>query len=152
MVSYFYMLDYSDTQMPPPLLSDSHDISPLDTNVKMYAMGEKYGIAGLKQLALNKFEVAFDCVKARDLGEFLFVIPDVYSSTPDTDDGLRNLVVSLPTTRKDCYKRLMIHPELKSTIIQTPLFALGLIIKTAPQVNGRWCDNCSEYMGTQLAV
>lgn len=61
MMSYFYKLNYSDSQVASPRQGDTHLISPLDTHVKMYAMGDKPGIVGLKRLAIEKFEVAFDC-------------------------------------------------------------------------------------------
>ena len=144
MISYLYELDYSDGKVTSKRHGDSHYISPLDTNVKMYAMGEKFGIDGLKQLAKEKFEVAFESVPTTKLGQFLDVIPEVYNSTPDTDEGLRELAVMLPLTREGSYKHLTNLPGFKSTIIQNPEFALGLILKTMPHVSCGYCPACKH--------
>ena len=42
----------------------------------------------------------------------------------------------LPLTRKGCYKRLANLPEFKSVILKTPEFALGLVTKPVPRVDG----------------
>lgn len=151
MISYLYKLKYDDEKVTSQRHGDIHYVSPLDTNVKMYATGEKYGIEGLKLLALEKFEAAFDSIvfdpeAATNLGQFLQVLPKVYSSTPDTDDGLRQLAVMLPLTRQNSYKSLTDLPEFKSTIFQTPEFALRLISKTVPLVREGRCRNCSARM------
>lgn len=146
MISYLYELNYSDGKVTSTRHGDSHYISPFDTNVKMYAMGEKFGIDGLKQLAKEKFEVAFDSVAPTKLGQFLDVIPEVYNSTPDTDEGLRELAVTLTLTREDSRKDLTSLPEFKSTIIQTPEFALDLILKTVPHVKSGYCHKCKHHV------
>lgn len=145
-ISYFYKLNYFDSQVASPRQADTPSISPLDTHVKMYAMGDKFGIVGLRRLAMEKFEVGFDSLVDTKLGLFLRVIPQIFSTTPETDDGLRGLAVSLPLTRKGCYKRLAGLPDFKSVILKTPEFALGLIVKTAQHVDGGRCHHCKKHV------
>ena len=139
-MSYFYKLDYSDGQSTSQDFHDHSDISPLHTNVVMYAIGEKFGIGGLKKLAEEKFEIAFDSSAETDLTQLLQVITEVYNTTPDTDYGLRALAVTLTTTKPGLYPRLVILPEFKDTVAAVPQFAVDLIVSTAPHIRDGKCD------------
>lgn len=145
MISYFYKLNYFDDQVASPRQGGTDLISPLDTHVTMYAMGDKFGIVGLKRLAIENFEAAFDSLESTNLDLFLQVVPQIFSSTPDTDDGLRSLSVMLPLTRKGCYKRLVNLPDFRSVILKTPQFAWGLLFKIGPRVDGGKCNYCKRY-------
>ena len=134
MMSYFYKLDYCDGQSISQDLHDNSDISPLHTNVVMYAIGEKFGIGGLKKLAEEKFRIAFRSSAETDLTQFLQVITEVYNPTPDTDYGLRDLAVTLAATNQGVYRRLAILPEFKDTVATVPQFAVDLIVMTAPHI------------------
>ncbi|KAF5545449.1 speckle-type POZ [Fusarium phyllophilum] len=58
---------------------------------KVYALGEKYGIPGLKTIALSKFETL---VKAYAYTkDFCIAAGEVYTSTIDQDRGMRDVVV-----------------------------------------------------------
>jgi hypothetical protein len=60
-------------------------------HAKLYALAEKYCIEGLKHTALEKFKVdATVCWKSTD---FLLAARVVYTSTPDQDRPMRDLVV-----------------------------------------------------------
>jgi hypothetical protein len=66
--------------------------SSLRLNARVYAIADKYGTRGLKSLAQHKFEVRLHEI---DLETDVFaVINEVYSSTPDSDRGLRDLIVA----------------------------------------------------------
>ncbi|OAL01003.1 hypothetical protein IQ06DRAFT_347080 [Phaeosphaeriaceae sp. SRC1lsM3a] len=53
MMQYCYQLNY-DCKSPEPL--DIDEIADLRPHVDIYMLAERYGISGLKQLALEKFE------------------------------------------------------------------------------------------------
>ncbi|PPJ51972.1 hypothetical protein CBER1_10703 [Cercospora berteroae] len=94
--------------------------SHLVLHTQVYALGEKYDIPSLKQLARQKFEMAAACYY--DAPELAEAIELVYQSTVDTDRGLRDIVLQL-------FRR---HPQLANTqdiyavIKETPGLALDL--------------------------
>jgi hypothetical protein len=58
---------------------------------KVYAIGEKYGIPGLKAIALSKFETLAKAYV--NTNEFRIAAEEVYTSTIDEDRGMRDVVV-----------------------------------------------------------
>lgn len=58
------------------------------THVKVYAIGHKYSIDDLKSTAIQKFHNATP-EALLSLG-FMDIIDDVYATTADLEDGLRN--------------------------------------------------------------
>ncbi|KAI5862510.1 hypothetical protein GGS23DRAFT_79516 [Durotheca rogersii] len=116
MVYYFYHLDYST----PPLHiikgkevtdqmdthGDGDDVtasrpcySDLVVHAKIYALAGKYFIGGLKALALQKFEAATQ--KHWAPGDFLEAAQEVYTSTLDSDRGLRDAIVKTLFEHRD---------------------------------------------------
>lgn len=99
MVHYFYHLDYLEVETAKikaePAATTQFKDYTLDDGIlidhaRMYAIGDKYGIPGLKALAKSKFEdiLKFTCaglVKAMRIA---------YVSTVDEDKGLRQLIVN----------------------------------------------------------
>lgn len=87
---------------------------------KVYALAEKYDIPSLKTLARRKFEIAISCYY--DAPELAEAIERVYSSTVESDRGLRDVVLQL----------FKLHPQLANTqdiytiIKETPTLALDL--------------------------
>lgn len=92
-------------------------------HAKMYEIAEKYDVAGLKDLAIEKFSVA--CHYFWDDDQFAIAAQHVYSSTPDEDTGLRSLV---DTT---IYKHLELvgKPKIKAIMAQSNGLALGVLEK-----------------------
>ncbi|KAF5689979.1 speckle-type POZ [Fusarium denticulatum] len=58
---------------------------------KVYAIGEKYGIPGLKAIALSKFETLAKAYAQTE--DFRLAVHEVYTSTIDQDRGMRDVVV-----------------------------------------------------------
>lgn len=96
------------------------DDSYLLAHTRVYALAEKYGIPGLKNLAKHKFERQMACYY--DSPEFADAVEEVYSSTIDNDRGLRDVVL----------QAFRSHPQLASTqdvfavIKRTPALAFEL--------------------------
>lgn len=59
-------------------------------NVRVYALAEKYNIPALKELAKTKFQ---NCKADYSYPLYRDVINAVFNSTPDTDSGLRDIVI-----------------------------------------------------------
>jgi hypothetical protein len=66
--------------------------NPLTIHATMYALGDKYQVDGLCQLAKEKFE---SCLHHHAHTEdFVSAVQLAYSSTPDTNRGLRDVVLN----------------------------------------------------------
>ncbi|KAH0148142.1 hypothetical protein KCU67_g11572, partial [Aureobasidium melanogenum] len=99
MVHYFYNLDYLEVETAKikaePAASTSFKDYTLDDGIlidhaRMYAMGDKYGVPGLKAIAKCKFEdiLRYTCA---GLAKAMRI---AYISTVESDKGLRQLIVN----------------------------------------------------------
>jgi len=79
MLRFLYVSDYQD---------DVEGDRPLLVNANMYAMGDKYRIVDLKDLAKMKFSDALEA--GWDIVSFPEVIETVYTTTLSSDRGLRD--------------------------------------------------------------
>ena len=97
MISCCYHADYDDC-MSDDEVDDGYEwMNCLETNVEMYAMLEKFGMADMKKVAERKVEsfLSTPLVGNRLLFknyEILRVVPLIYRNTPKSDRGLRQLV------------------------------------------------------------
>jgi hypothetical protein len=73
---------------PPPGSSDS--ANELLTHAKMYHIGEKYQVVGLKELARRKFKTC--CEHYWNSSKFANAAIYAYTSTVDDDTGLRDVI------------------------------------------------------------
>jgi hypothetical protein len=62
-------------------------------NARVYAVAEKYGIQGLKDVAQIKFSTQLKrtCVEK----QLLSIVDEMYTSTPPKDHGLRDLLLDV---------------------------------------------------------
>ena len=73
--------------------NDQAPVSPMTFDARVYSIADKYEVLMLKSLAKEKFKQAVKtCWNMDDFPETLI---EVYSSTPRTDRGLRDLVVEI---------------------------------------------------------
>lgn len=88
MIGYLYKLDYSNSPLDcggqPTLLIDA----------QVYTIADKYNIHSLKDLALKKFGEMV--AKGWENDGFSLAIKEIYTSTPDSDRGLRHIVCFMP--------------------------------------------------------
>ena len=73
----------------PP--TEGADASQLLLGAKMYGIGDKYDVLGLKRLALAKFSLA--CEKYWESQQFAPAAHYAFSTTPESDKGLRDIVI-----------------------------------------------------------
>ncbi|KAI4633805.1 uncharacterized protein J4E87_000971 [Alternaria ethzedia] len=90
-------------------------------HVKMYEIADKYEVRGLKDLAREKFQRS--CKQFWDSDVFAVAAHHVFSSTPDSDKGLRDLV-SLTISKHMC---LMDKPEIEALLTEFNGLAFGLL-------------------------
>ena len=113
MLTYLYTLDYDDQDASeavavsesqntdghvtdsiskPEVVDDATIVhSKRMNNVLVYALAEKYNIPALKELAVTKF---VGCEGPVDFASrYQELVNTIFESTPDTDTGLRNIVI-----------------------------------------------------------
>lgn len=123
MLDYFYDLDYLlDSRVTPKM-------SELETHACVYGVGEKYGSTGLKSLAKKKFA---ECAPtaATMHQDFLSAIQPIFSMTPSSDRGLRDIAVNIwlfiaadaEEERKD---------EVEAIMLDVPEFARNIAMRLA---------------------
>lgn len=112
MLTYLYTLDYDDEDPPQTVAvaasqnTDGHMTDAISkpevtddattshckrmNNVRVYALADKYNIPALKELAKTKFQKSkISC----NYSLYREIINAIFESTPDTDTGLRNIVI-----------------------------------------------------------
>lgn len=84
----------------------------LTIHARVYALGEKYGVRGLKALALEKFKKETDIHWSSD--DFLRAAQEVYTSTIDHDRPMRDAVVETITKHPDLLDKEQVQDVVKS--------------------------------------
>lgn len=94
--------------------------SHLVTHTKVYAIAEKYGIAGLKVLSRTKFTQELDL--HLESPDFADACQEAYDSTFHTDRGLRDVIIQ--TFRAN--PGLSLRPDIEVVVRETPGLAFEL--------------------------
>ena len=149
MLQHLYTLNYSGSQESSGGVPEASFISELHTHTKMYAIGDEYDIKDLKEEALRKFEQAVDAKfgESDELTTILQVVPAIYKTTPDSDRGLRDLVVTFGAQH---LKRMKDLPELEDVVTQVPKFMVEVLPRyfSRPQhekrPNSQYCRKCDD--------
>ena len=102
----------------PPLRGSS---SQLLTHTKMYEVAEKYEVTGLKDLAKEKFSRS--CRHFWNTCNFPVAANHAFSTTPESDNGLRDLVSQTIAT----HMQLTREPEVRASLMQFNGLALGIL-------------------------
>ncbi len=87
MLYFMYTFDYDESR------KDTGQVSPMLFHVQVYGTADKYGVMPLRSVAKVMFNKAVRT--CWDMDDFARVIAEVYSSTPSTDRGLRDIVVEV---------------------------------------------------------
>jgi hypothetical protein len=109
--------DVESVHSEPELDTES---THLVTHAKVYAIAEKYGIAGLKELARSKFADQIDLHLSSP--EFSEACQEAYESTFHTDRGLRDVIVQAFRANPS----LSLRPDVESMVRETPGLAFEL--------------------------
>jgi hypothetical protein len=132
MFHYFYHLDYLEVETAgikeqvlfEENFDETHVLNEglLIDHAKMYAMADKYGVPGLKDMALRKYEEA---VKHTSAG-FANSMIVIYTSTMDNDMGLCNVIIKFLTNN---ITNLMSKPKINQNVKDLPLLSHSLLRK-----------------------
>lgn len=141
MIHYFYRLDYKwdiEVDSSPKNSLDKPSMSTgLLIHAKMYALGEKYGIMGLKTLSLRNFTTALqENYNSDELGR---VIEEVYTSTVSDDRDMRDAVVETLGRHPE----LLDKDELQAIAKDSPLgFDLMMKLREQKMMQSNGASNC----------
>ncbi|KAI5255704.1 hypothetical protein E4T42_01694 [Aureobasidium subglaciale] len=134
MIHFLYHMDYLEVETAKieagtsPSVSKDYAIGEgiLIHHAMMYAMGDKYGIPGLKSLARSKFQ---DTWKHTAAG-LVKAIKIAYTSTVDSDKGLRQVIVeNLYSNVPNGLSTWMKMPEIDECIKDLPELSYTLLHK-----------------------
>jgi hypothetical protein len=116
--------------LPPP----KSTAEQLLTHVKMYEIADKYGVRGLKDLSKKKFSRA--CMHFWKDSNFAEAAEHVFSTTPDNDKGLRDIVSETIANHIVLWKT----PAIETLMTNLNGLALGVlgVLRTKAEENG-WC-------------
>ncbi|KAH6840411.1 hypothetical protein B0T12DRAFT_459647 [Alternaria alternata] len=110
------------TPLPsPPLPSLNGNADQLLLHAKMYEIADKYDVVGLKDLVIEKFHRA--CQHFWDSDMFPVAAHHVFSTTPDHDKGLRDIVSATISAHMGLIKK----PEVKVLLTEFNGLALGIL-------------------------
>ncbi|RSL47916.1 hypothetical protein CEP54_013171 [Fusarium duplospermum] len=84
----------------------------LTLHAKVYAIGEKYGVDDLKELAANKFRAEAEFYWQSD--DFVSAIKEVYTSTIDEDRVLRDIVTGVISKHWELLDRSSLQSVIKN--------------------------------------
>jgi len=140
MIHFFYGFNYDSSG------SDQGRTSPMLFNVKVYQIGDKYGIPSLKEQAKEKFSVAI--TTCWEMDDFPVAIASAYSTTSSADRGLRDLLVS---TSLEHINDLLKNDDFKQVLRETLGFAADLVQSQDHKIRMTiyYCPNCANSWGLQ---
>ena len=100
----------------------SNKADALLIHAKMYELADKYSITDLKDLVKEKFQLA--CQLWWDTPTFANAAHYVFSTTPDQDKGLRDIVASTITSHA---KILLTRPDIEALLSEFNDLTLDLL-------------------------
>ncbi|CAI6302774.1 unnamed protein product [Periconia digitata] len=90
-------------------------------HAKLYEIADKYDIQGLKELVTEKFEEA--CTLSWNTKSFPLAAHHAFVSTPESDKGLRDIIVSTFSAHMELLKK----PEVEALMLEFNGLAFGLL-------------------------
>jgi len=152
MVNFFYNMSYDDDIPEETEQETGPCISPLQLHARMFALGDRYDISGLREVAVKKY--SSKCAVAWIPLEFLESISDVYGRTPASLRQLRD--AACVVARKNLPKMLddeSVATVYEKVLTETPEFTkdlLGIYVKAPLYGNCGTC--CSNQVMEALQV
>ncbi|KAF5620788.1 kelch 4 [Fusarium sp. NRRL 52700] len=146
--SLLHPLQTTDAPIPPLEAVALYLIDPyviISVHYRVYELGEKYGIAGLKALAVHNFETEVEglfggnCV--RNLGDLIHVMREVYACTAEGDRPLRDAVVRILKSKPILFEREDVKKFLKEEGL-----AYDMVMSCVQDVLKRKEDDCSQFL------
>jgi hypothetical protein len=115
------------------------DAVDLCLHASIYALGEKYGIAGLKEASLQKFEDSAEISWKTDA--FYEATKIVFTSTADHDKGLRTVILRLLSLHR---REVAGNPQMERVIREIDGLAYDLWKMNSVLPSGPTCNVCQS--------
>lgn len=139
--------------VPKPTATETARCHAAIVHAQMYAIGEKYLIPGLKSLARARFRGEFeDHPSTTPVVMNATVISEVYTTTPETDRGLRDFVLEYALRR---IRKLKDNKDFCQEAADIPRFGFELWERTVSfvllqqwktfEVHCQHCDREAAY-------
>lgn len=157
MVEFLYRGDYQELDDDPGYQKIDKDVFDRSgahhalLHASMFAVADKYDIAALGDVAKGKFERAISKT-AIDNGHFLEVINNVYSTTPESNRGLRDAIVEQTQIRGSMIREdPVLNPRLEKIVSTTPQFAWDLIQNCLRSLRtSELCSGCKNLLKDKM--
>jgi len=116
-----------------PKRNETTNFPNLAIHARIYSLGEKYGIQGLKTLSLDKFsrEVKYH----RNSEDFIHAVKEVFTSTVEEDGGLRDVILGEIVNHPDLLDKEQLQDVVKSCGL---CFELMMRLRRSPRAHGGW--------------
>jgi hypothetical protein len=135
MFDFFYLQSYGSGRSGT---TDSEvNRSSFILHAKVYAMGEKYGIPSLKEAAIERFWEDTPSICTDD--DFAEAVELAFTITPNSDRGLRNLIIQVVHNNASQMKD---NGKIKKLILSHNDLAYGLWEVTSTLPSGPKCPVC----------
>lgn len=113
------------------------DVTPtprLTLHIEMYSLADKYDVPKLGEVAAVYFHKALEDSKSS--GDYLPCVPAIYESTPDSNTGLRSVIVKYVVNRGA--KQELSKSLLKAAFIEAPQFGWDCFFQFQRHINKEW--------------
>lgn len=125
LLEYLYTYDYKVVLYG----EERGPVAELRFHVRIYATGDRYDVPKLKSLALAKFKHTLEHSRIHEVEDtFYKVLRDIYTTTPDTDRSLRDLVLQFCAS----------HSNI--------VLGKRKFVKTMDKIPGSWKEVCRNIL------
>ena len=116
MIKFFYSGCYEKLPNEPVTY-----LSRLTLHIVLYSLADKFDVAKLGELAIANFREVL--TQSWSPGDYLPCVPAIYESTPDSNTGLRRVIVEYAVNGKQNYSRWKMDQSLfEAAFIEAPRF------------------------------
>lgn len=145
-----YFKSYTTRDLEPQEGPSSRSI--LRTHAEMYAIADKYDLPTLSELAISKFQEALTMWDwDYDSMEFLESISKVYDLTPESNRGLRDIVISYARKYAEEFREgNELASRFESAAHNVPGFAADLLIHYMDAPISGHCSECGPRQKVQV--
>lgn len=141
------MFDCSSASITISGISETTYVSELLTDVHMYSLADKYDFIDLKEEAMHNFDDHLNGklpeIKAAEIQAVLNVIPAIYGTTPESDRGLRDPILSYAMNH---WQAILDTPDVHEVVPTKFVVEVSgkLLEKSRQKPYSKPCANCQS--------
>ncbi len=149
MVAFFYSMNYDDDISEATERETSLNISLLQLHARMFALGDRYDIPGLREAAVKKYSSR--CAAIPEPVEFIESIYNVYERTPTSIKQLRNAACTL--MRKNLLEMLddkTVATVYEKVLVEVPEFTRNMLELYVRAPSYGSCTTCGSNQAFEV--